>query len=930
MPNDRNVIMLPTYAHVVSYRAQCARAGASASFGAEVTTFSAWVTGLWELFGDGRSIATRTELGVAVEIASGQVLSAGMVDLVARIAEAASGLDEFEAALADGGDGLSSEERAVLSYVVAARSVLDRMGAVDLGCAAAQLADSFALRSDMPRIADHIRLHAHPVASFLQVRFLDALVRAGAINGFDVVEAPTDIARAVAVEHAPSIRFAFPSGRYAEPRLLADIVESGAQKGRVIVCAHDPLATYEAIAPECARAGLRCAVRGRKRFADTDFGRAWRALYRCVHEPDATVTDLTDFLLSPFSEVPTAQAQRIDVQMRGDRRMTVVDCLVQLQAQFDAIARFVDVVSDIEADVLLGALEDAARRIPGVSSAYRREQLGALAALRDAMAAVRRACVAAGGGSVLGAMAVCEREMQRATVDASRETLPCAASASLREGCEEAAPSEGWDVLVASLDDATTIEPQTCAMAIACDMTSAAYPAVPKGDAADVLLRKIGVPGSATVGTSSGPLPARVWPASDALACQRAAVCALAALPTSVLVIERCLFDADAEPTYPAAVVQELVDCFRDDPTAIDDIDNRFSLPSRFRWDVLQRGEDMLYENAAVSHSSQGVAAVVDALPFGHVSAANRDRIVLPREGSGGRIVREPCLSPSQIESYLECPYKWFAQRRLRLDELDEGFGPIEMGDYAHHTFERFYRTFWEETGARKVTRDTVDQARAIMRVLLAEPNDHLVPITELENRDLAALKRRIASFLDFEVQLLPGFHPEYLEFDIPQDAHVPYAGHGILGRIDRIDVDDRGHAVIVDYKSSVSADYDLHAKDADFPRKVQALVYAQALKRMTGLSVVGAIYVSYGRVPQVSGAFDPDAIARGELPAMNHDACQASAERGETFEGVLDATEARVASALDRMLEGDVAPNPLTDASCTWCPVLSCPQRRG
>ena len=44
-------------------------------------------------------------------------------------------------------------------------------------------------------------------------------------------------------------------------------------------------------------------------------------------------------------------------------------------------------------------------------------------------------------------------------------------------------------------------------------------------------------------------------------------------------------------------------------------------------------------------------------------------------------------LSPSAIEAYLSCPYRWFVERRLRLGALDEEFGPAEKGTFVHAAF---------------------------------------------------------------------------------------------------------------------------------------------------------------------------------------------------------------------------------------------------
>ena len=47
-------------------------------------------------------------------------------------------------------------------------------------------------------------------------------------------------------------------------------------------------------------------------------------------------------------------------------------------------------------------------------------------------------------------------------------------------------------------------------------------------------------------------------------------------------------------------------------------------------------------------------------------------------------------LSPSAIEAYLACPYRWFVERRLRPEPLDECFGAAEKGTFAHGLREAF------------------------------------------------------------------------------------------------------------------------------------------------------------------------------------------------------------------------------------------------
>ena len=389
-------------------------------------------------------------------------------------------------------------------------------------------------------------------------------------------------------------------------------------------------------------------------------------------------------------------------------------------------------------------------------------------------------------------------------------------------------------------------------------------------------------------------------------------------------------------------MVQEFVDCYRADTTNPDDIDNSFSLPEALQEGMLQRGEEALYENASVRDARQEVCAHVEAPNMGRVSEPYRGKLMLPRRGKGGVVVSEPCFSASQIESYLECPQKWFALRRLRLDELDETFGAKEMGDFSHSVLEDFYRRFQESVGP-KVEEGALPAARELMRSVLEDHeaaqysmkpmSNRLVATTEFERREVADLKRKLVDFLETEAQLLPGFRPAHFEYDIPAASPVAYAGHLLMGKIDRIDVDDRGRAIIVDYKSSLSLEYDLYEgeKQGGAMRhgKVQALIYAQAIRRLLGLDVVGAIYVRYGRTPAASGALDRS-IEPLHVPGLKADRCVYKGEFGPAFGDLLDATEERVAKALDRLLAGVVPASPSSDSACSFCPEITCPQRRG
>lgn len=946
-----DVILLPTQGQVLDFRKKMARAaiggnaeaagqvaldgaasrGGDPLFGVTVTTFDAWVDDLWELFGDGRALVSPVERELVLSAVDFSAVgeAGGLAALAERCVHQAAGLREFEEALKAVRthsqqvlpQGLQPAEKAFLGALASYFEALDHAGLVERGSALAHLTRV------LPReTVQRVLMEGFPPLTLQQRRFFDALpqlrVEEHPALGAQGVMPPSDGVR---------VRFAFPSGRYAWPRLLVDTAcdlrDLASSPVRIVLASADASATYDEVASALEREGFSCSLRARKPFPDTDFGRVLFALRRLVTDDAAKREDVVDALFSPLMGVSAARVWRLDERLRKDRLLDVRAECAALRATNDMFAYLEELATDSDAVVLVGALEDAIRALPGVSEAYRCEQMGALSLVRSVYSVACR----------LGlGVEACLSVLSRASVDVSREGVARSSAARTAQDVrsasaalvarnaqtaqESASPRAGANppassVLVCDRTHAATLPPRSCDVLVLCDMTSESWPVAEREDAAAALLAKLGL-----------------LPIDDALSRARREFCALEGVPAKQLIIERCLFDASAEPTYPAMVVEELVDCYRADPSATEDIDNPYALPPLLRENVLERGEERLYENLAVATGAQPVAARVECPSPGEIRPERKSLVVLSRAGKKGHF--EPCFSASQIENYLLCPYLWFVQRRLRIQPIDEEFGPLQMGDFAHHSLECFYQAFQQRTGLSKVTPASLGEARAIMEETLAEqqalqfalkPDDNrLVPLSEVELREVEDLKARLVRYLDFEAQLLPGFRPLHLEYGVGETERVEYAGVRLTGKIDRIDVDDQGHAVIIDYKGSLSADY-----EADARLKVQALVYAQVVKRLLGLDVVGALYVCYGRTPKLAGAYDACVLETPHLPCMRHGHCACSPASGHTFAQLLDETEQHVAQAMEDLLAGKVAPDPLGPSACAWCPVTACLKRR-
>ena len=1012
-----DVVLLPDTDRAVAYRKRAADSGCSL-MGVTVAAFGAWVRDLWELYGDGRTFVSclereallraacegpaeggcvdpesgkRVQLDGAsgrCELAEGSIADDGVasagagetgalgLDRVAAACVAAGvGLPAFDAAVQDAQRGVSAGAGALEGVTCAEVPVLrmiggylDRLaqlGMIEPGQALALLPELLPQRPLHVLLEDAAPLTPGQEAFFSACPWMGVEVRA-ASGSQGPVRAPEGV----------RVRFAFPSGQYAWPALLADIARdalgtaadrgaapaaaavpvaagdsvsrgedparetpladgdgkcsangyrdgrsAGAQAAAVVVAAKDPAVLFGRVAPALVRQGHVVALRGRRRFVDTSFGRAISSLRRFLDDRQAggashiegygdiaatdverwNRADLADWALSPFSGMTKKAAFKLDADMRADRTARRSNLCARLRADNPMFAAMERLVLQLGAQAAV-ELEAAVRRMTNRSEAWRAEQLAALRALQRAAGAAKLAG--------LGADAAFD-QVERLKVNVSRVVAP--------RGCDGAALGAP-DVLMTDQNTAASLGSGSCRVLVAADLTSAAYPAADPEDASRVLLEHLDVKR-----------------ADSALARMRRAFFALEHAATDQLILERCLNDSSADPTYPCVVLEEFVDCYRDDPTATEDIDNPYSLPERLQDGMLLRGEDALCSNDALSDVPAPEAARIEPPLTGAVSSEARSLVVLPRVLQGGQVLDEPCLSPSQIESYLECPYKWFAQRRLRLDDLDEGFGPLEMGDFAHNALHSFYKHMSEDLGEAKVTPQLLPQARELMADVLArhkalqphlrQSENRLIPTSQVEHRELAELERKLMDYLDFEAELLPTFAPKYLEYDVACGGAVDYAGHKLLGTADRIDVDGEGRCAIIDYKGSISGSYALGVREEGRLGKVQALIYAQVVRRTLGMEPVGALYVCYGRRKMISGAYDGRVIENAHLPNMRHKDCMCA---DRPFSDVLDETEEAVAAALERMLAGDIRPHPETPEACKWCPGSSCSERRG
>ena len=937
MPIKQTVEIWPTFAQAEAARLRRARSRKEGSFGQRVLAFDAWVEEAWGLFGDGRAIvgASERDMLIAALLRKDGTMGCrvGTVRLLSSIVADGLGFPELDAAL-DGrrAAGLSDSENGLLDFIGLYRDALRSLGLVERGEALSKLAGELA---DAPgRFA--MKLRSFDEAAPAETAFFERLADAG----FEVESLGPDRAPNGACEELRALRerlfgpsgdpvsvsggleLLLPTGRYARTAALsARVVEEVFESRRsrqvdvvegypVVVSCNNALATFSELSSSLASAGISCAVRGSRPFSETAFGRAFMSIARFVGGPDETRTPsmLSDFMASPFSGVGVEAAYRFDAAWRQDRELANdKDAMLRfLEESSDWAELYLEVVESGDALQVKGLIERSISARSGWSEAFRAEQLQALSALVETGNAAIRFGVPF--LEVLDLLAA-----RRVSV-----------SAGIRP---EGDGSSGPEVLVCEEPCAACLPEDSCQVLFSCDMSASACPVRTEKGAKESLFEKLGIACRA-----------------DALARARSRFARVVSVPFRKLVLERELNTVDADESYPSVMYEEVLDCYRRDLTSDDELDRTFKVPKALLEFVSSEGEERFGSALPSGDCSFDGFSPRELSATGSISEDRRDDIVVTFAGD------KAALSPTQVESYLECPYKWFSLRRLRLESLDMGFGSMEMGILVHDVMSHFYEAFQAEEPCGRVVEDNVEAAERVVRRVFAERfekqrhcgrSNRVAPIGAIEAAQDDELLEKTVRFVRQEADFLPGFRPRYSELTFGKDDPVTYAGFALMGSIDRIDVDDQGRAVVVDYKGSLGDSskgaYMLLPKDFDasagfaLPRKVQTLMYAQVARRKLGLDVVGALYVNYGN-GSGAGAIDDRVVdpAFARMSMKERTRCSILEAGFGSFGDLLDEVERQVELQVARLLGGDVRANPSSCEACKYCPVEICDQKEG
>ncbi|MGO9239559.1 MAG: PD-(D/E)XK nuclease family protein [Bryobacteraceae bacterium] len=279
-------------------------------------------------------------------------------------------------------------------------------------------------------------------------------------------------------------------------------------------------------------------------------------------------------------------------------------------------------------------------------------------------------------------------------------------------------------------------------------------------------------------------------------------------------------------------------------------------------------------ENTAEKHQRMGTKDAAEA-DFDPATA------VLSPAARPALARRHDHFSPTGLETFLECPFHFFAQYSLAIGDPpvapEERFDALERGKLVHAVLAQYHRLGGDLVGRFE-------------REWSATMNRLRVPMSYRLELERARIVRSLRMYA-VHPPGMPGWETHLEEpFELPLGVAV------VRGRIDRYEVAGNGDCVLYDYKFSRPSSVALIVRKESAGRGLQAGLYLLAV-RHKALRPVAFHYVA------VKGACE----LKGWADAQKLDTLMNNA--GE-----------QAARAAERILAGRVGVAPIDEDSCTFC----------
>ena len=775
-----------------------------------------------------------------------------------------------------------------------------------------------------------------------------------------------------------AVTFLSPLGRLAEAesisRYISQCVESGSKS--FVVYTSNPQKVWDALSQKLAAKGIAAHYKRSVRIQDSLAGRAFASLidaYATLSEraeleknidyqasehqmgdmswwPPRT---LTDYLISPISGISVERAWMLDKSWRGNRTLYATRVLETLSKAAMSSRLCAETIKSLE----LGRIGSAAQRIIEYLSAETSDEQSETAQSEETLLQNQESL------KVMSKIVSSAQELHEAGLKLTPQTLK-----SFIDLCKDQSVmipvSNGIkadiQVLIAPVSQAHSFEPHMFDTVIFQGMDTLNFGVKASDGALQEFVRHASVMPTVT----------------EFARYQRDFYTALTTASTSV-----AFEKVEQKDVFNAVALSEVKACYPKDYA---------------KKTGLVRGEEEVLVNLLPQASNPERVAELPTIESGEIDPKLKNIVVLPRHLTRETLEQElqglievsreglPLLSASQIETYLECPYKWFTQRRIKISQVDTEFAPMQMGTFIHRVLELTHASLLAEAlgcdvtevdlavepvllqdvAGSRITSDNLDHAKQVLDTCFAQvwdeqfnninraSSNELIPHSIQERKQVENIRENLKNLLEFEASHFVGYQPRFFELRFGREENVvEYAGAQFTGSIDRVDVNAHGQALIIDYKHKNTKDLKAYSAklslDSELskeilPRHVQSAIYAQIMRKQLTkyeLEPVAAIYLGTKEQKDkpsfaLAGMATEAATEHiwnihPEDKKLRDQAVMVVSQNSAEFADYLDAWENLIAQKVQAMLSGDVRANPCDKDACRYCPVKLCDKRR-
>jgi ATP-dependent helicase/DNAse subunit B len=276
----------------------------------------------------------------------------------------------------------------------------------------------------------------------------------------------------------------------------------------------------------------------------------------------------------------------------------------------------------------------------------------------------------------------------------------------------------------------------------------------------------------------------------------------------------------------------------------------------------------------------------------------------------------------TELDEYLACPYDYYVNYILGIEpieEVTEDISPLERGSKVHAVLRNFYLS-WN----KPVTRQNRQEAAALLKKLADSAYDKEADTVRNRREKELFLTVMIERFLDSEeIFWKQGMRPAYLEQKIEAFKLTLSQGKevNLSAKIDRIDTDDKGNFIIVDYKTGKYPQPKMTVEQEIFQLPVYAVMARSAFSG-EGAPLKNPVGLAYYDLVGKTGAGARDLVLYNNDVIEDQPASKprASKKHTEEFETILKQSLEKARRAVESILSGDFSARPQDENKCRYC----------